>query len=243
MKNLYFYGFSLLILLSSIFPTIQAQTADEVITTYVKNIGGKEAWKKVEVVQMKGTSETQMGSFPTTIVQMKPNLMKVEVNIQGMFYVEGYDGEIAWTNNPFMGGVSKKTEADTKAAAKEMLEPELLDYQNKGHKVELVGTEDVLGKATHKLKLTTKDGVEKFYFFDKETGLPILLKQKVASGEMVGQQVDVYLSEYKEVNGIKIPSTIDNKIGGQSVLAIKMKEITVNPAEVTSKTFAYPGQK
>ena len=95
--------------------------------------------------------------------------------------MEAFDGQTAWTINPFMGGTEpqKKSAEESTEAGKQMFEDDLMDFARKGHKASLEGTEEVDGVKAMVVKLTTKDGDDRFYYFDPET----MEKYKVQVGD------------------------------------------------------------
>ena len=74
----------------------------------------------------------------------RPNKSRTEFTVQGMTGMQAYDGKNAWMVMPFMG--KKDPEAmpaeGTKLVAEESdFDGPLVDWKEKGHKVELVGKE------------------------------------------------------------------------------------------------------
>jgi hypothetical protein len=58
---------------------------------------------------------------------------------------------------------------------------------------------------------------------------------------MAGQEMDVYYSDYKDAgNGLIMPYTIDTRIGGQSVQAIKFENIELG-GEIADDVFKFTG--
>jgi hypothetical protein len=87
------------------------------------------------------------------------------------------------------------------------------------------------------------DGVEvenaSFYFFDKESYVPIVVKSEVKKGPAKGKFSETYMSDYQEVNGLILPFTIDSKFEGQVQASIKVNTIELNVV-IDDKVFAFP---
>jgi len=82
MKILYTFILAVMLSLTSS-AILNAQTADEIIDTYLENTGGKDAWRKVKSMKITGNG-AQMGmNFPLTVYAKYPNKNKVVVDIQG----------------------------------------------------------------------------------------------------------------------------------------------------------------
>jgi outer membrane lipoprotein-sorting protein len=221
---------------------MKAQTADEVVEKYLKAIGGADKWKKVESTVMLAKGEQQGMSFPVTISAMKPNLIKVEVDIQGMKMIQPcFDGTTAWGINPFGGGAepTKMDEEATKELAKDQFEDDFIDYKTKGHTVTLEGTEEAEGAKCFKLKITLKQGGEKIYFMDAETFVPIMIREFAMTGPNKGQASETVMGDYKEVEGMMMPHSMETKVGGQTQVVIKFEKIEVNP-KIDKSIFAFP---
>ena len=219
-------------------------TADEIIATYLENIGGKDNWKALTSMRLEGKM-AQMGmEFPGVVMQVPPNKQRIEINIQGQQMIQAYDGETAWWINPFMGGTDAQPMPDEMASemTKEKFEDDFIDYAEKGHTVELLGQTEVDGVMTYELKLTKKDGTEEFHYFEPEYMVPIMQKTIVSEGQMKGQAVEVYMSDYEEHEGLMIPMYIESKMGGATQFSMTVTKVELNP-ELEETLFAYPKGK
>ncbi|WP_367388080.1 outer membrane lipoprotein carrier protein LolA [Lewinella sp. LCG006] len=219
-------------------------TADEIIATYLENIGGKDNWKALTAMRMEGKM-AQMGmEFPGVVMQVPPNKQRIEVNIQGQQMIQAYDGETAWWINPFMGGADAQPMPAEMASefTKEKFEDDFIDYAEKGHTVELLGEAEVDGVMTYEVKLTKKDGSEEFHYFDPEYMVPIMQKTILSEGQMKGQAVENYLSDYQEFEGLMIPTYIESKLGGATQFSMTVTKVELNP-ELDETLFAYPKGK
>ncbi len=221
---------------------LQAQTADDLLQKYYKTVGA-EKWKATKTMKMLGEAGQMGMSFPITLYTARPNKRKVVIDIQGQTLIDCFDGTTAWSINPFMGGTTatKKTEEENKEAAKEKFEDELIDYAAKGHKVELLDKEEIGGVQAIKLKLTKKDGDEVFYFFDPENNVPIMVRSFASAGQMKGQPVETYMSDYQEVGGITFPFSLETKMDGQTMFTVSIKSAELD-VEIKDEDFAFPAK-
>ena len=208
----------------------QAQGVDEILNKYFELTGTHEVWAGKTNMKITGTSENMGMTFPLIVYSMRPNLQKVEVNIQGQQYVEAFDGETAWTINPFMGSPDpvKKTDDEAKEAAKNMFEDELMNWKEKGHALTVEGTEEVDGTETIKLKLVKKSGDEVLYFFDAENYVPIMFRSYISAGPMKGKAIDTYVSDYQEVGDVLVPFAMEQKMDGQTVMKMQATKVEFN---------------
>ena len=103
----------------------------------------------------------------------------------------------------------------------------LLDYQSKGHHVELLGKVEVDGKQAYKLQLTNKNGDVRAYFFDASTFLLIKWEGKrIIENQEI--PVETFFSDYRDVNGLKFAFEIDSDSPGSA----QQQKITIDKIEI-----------
>ncbi|MCB0638796.1 MAG: hypothetical protein KDC54_19340 [Lewinella sp.] len=239
MKRIFF-----LLVLSVSCLAVQAQDApsvDEILDQYFENIGGKAQWEALNSMKMTGKMFGQGMEFPGVLCMQRPNLQRLEIDIQGKQLVQAYDGETAWWINPFMGGEEAQPMPAEMAeeVTKEEFEDDFLNYKEKGHTVEYVGTEEVEGAECYVLKLTKASGDVEYHLFDTEYMIPIVQRTPIEEGPMKGQMAETSMSDYQEVDGLMMPYYIATKVNGQVVQAITIETIELNP-DFESSVFAYP---
>jgi outer membrane lipoprotein-sorting protein len=239
------------LLLSSFTLCSWSQTVDGIVGKYLESIGGAENWKAVKTMKLTGMVPTPQGDFTFEMFRKTPNKFIISLTVMDQKMVpQAFDGETAWTLNPFAGEpIPQKLPEDQAKAVKleSDFEDPFIDYAKKGNEVTYEGTEAVDGVNCHKLKLTRnkgKTGEESVttYFLDTETNLPIMSRQTPAAGQMAGQEVSTYYSDYQDTgNGLILPFTLDTKVGGQSVQIVKFTAAEFN-GEVSDEIFKYTGK-
>jgi hypothetical protein len=237
--------FSLFTFLVLAFSSILAQqiSAEKIAEKYLEAVGGAEAWKKINTMKTTGEAQLSGFTFPVTLITMRPNYQRFDVDVQGQKVIEAFDGDVAWTLNPFMGSIepTKKSEDETKEAAKQMFEDEFIDYAAKGHSITFEGEEEIEGTKTYKVKMMKKNGDEAFYFFDKENFVPIAMRSFVKAGPMKGKAVDVFLSDYMEVNGVVLPHYMEQKVDGAVMMNLKTTKVEFN-VPLEKLNFSFPNK-
>ncbi len=236
--------------LSAITVYCMSQTADGIVSKYLESIGGVEKWKAVKTAKFTGTVPTPQGDFAFEMLRKAPNKFMISVDVMGQKLIpQAYDGENAWTLNPFMGDPNPQLIPDEqkKSVVQESdFEDAFIDYAKKGHEVVYEGSADVDGVTCHQVKMIKNKGKGEdemtiTYFFDSETNLPLMVKQTPATGQMAGQEIDVYYSDYREAsNGLVMPYSIDTRIGGQTVQAIKFESIELD-TDIPDDVFKFTG--
>ena len=225
--------------------SVFAQNADEIISKYIKTIGGADKLKAVKGIKMEMSVNAQGMEIPVEMVQLVGGKMYVKLNLQGKELTQmASDGTTIWTTN-FMTMKAEKADAETTENAKlsnQDFPDALLDYKTKGYAAEYVGKETKEGTECYKVKFTKKpvtvSGVKvddvSYYFFDTDNGLPIAIETEVKEGPSKGEKSLSTMSDYQEVDGIYFPFAMNQ--GGQD---LKIKKISLNPV-VEDKAFSFP---
>lgn len=181
-------------------------------------------------------------SGPFFVEFRRPLKMHMELTVQNQTVVRIFDGKEGWANNPFAGKAAAEpmTEDDLKNINEEAdFEGPLVDFHKKGNKVELVGKDKVADKDVWRVKMTTKNGDNRYYLFDATTFL--LLKwegKRQAQGKEIPMQS--YFRDYREVGGMKFAFAIDSGSSASDLTQkIIIEKIELNP-QVPESEFAKP---
>lgn len=221
----------------------RAQTADEIVAKFIKTVGGMERIQAVKSLRRTGTFNGG-GGFEAALVEenKRPNLVRQEFNIQGMTGVTAYDGKTGWKIEPWGGKKDAEPlgEEEMKGIVEDSdLDGPLVNYKEKGVKVEYVGTDEVEGTDAYKLKVTLANGDVRFYYMDTDYFVPIKIdtKRMVRGAE---REYETILGDYKEVNGWYLPFSIESGVkGNPNRQKITYDKIEANVALADSR-FARP---
>jgi len=211
MKHLQVLG--LFLVATSIFANVHAQSVEEVISKHIEAIGGKENWKKVNTMKSEASLNVQGMDIPLTIYQVNNKAMKQEYSVMNMTAFTIMRTDSGWNYMPFNGMTAPEpvTAEELKVGQDGLdIQGELLDYAEKGHKVELMGKEDVDGTEAYKVKLTRKSGTEVINFIDPSNYLVIRTIQKL---KVNGQEIEnkTNYSNYQKLEeGILMPFTLES---------------------------------
>ena len=202
-----------LLFVISISGKIFSQDADEIVNKYVNAMGGLDKIQAIKTIKLKGKVTAGGMDIPFSEICKRPLMVVMESTIQGMTMKQVYDGTQGWMINPFMGKkdpdlMSKDAEKAIKRNAD--FEGQLINYKDKGSKIELIGKEDLEGSQVYNIKLTDKDNDLTNFYIDADSYL--LVKQndkiKVDTKEITAESI---LSNYKQVNGVLFPYSIESK--------------------------------
>jgi hypothetical protein len=225
MKKL-FLGVTLL----SAFAFAKAQTVEEIATKHVEALGGKANIAKLQNVVMEGSMSAQGVTVNLTFTRVPGKLYRQDINVEAMG-LKGYDlttDKDGWTFMPFLGQTTpvEKT-GDTLKAAQQQLglfsDDGLYDYQAKGNKVELQGKEDINGTENFKIKVTDASGeVSTVYINPATYYITRVSTIKKINGMEMPMTVD--LSDYKDVDGVKLPFSMGTPQGNVVFSSIKANQ-------------------
>jgi outer membrane lipoprotein-sorting protein len=223
-----------------------AQTADDIVSKYVKTIGGMDKLQSVKSLRRSGKF-TGGGGFEARVLEEKkrPDEIRQEFSIQGMVGVTAYDGRNGWKIEPWQGRKDPEPlgEEELKSIVEDSdFDGPLVNYASKGNKVEYVGTEPVEGTDAYKLKVTLKNGDVQYFYMDTDYYVPIKIDTKrFVRGEE--REYETSLGDYKEVSGVYFPySSETNAKGSQNKQKITIEKVEVN-VPIADSRFVSPPAK
>src|SRR6185369_16823519 len=169
----------LFVLLVLAAPT-RADNVDDVVAKNIAARGGAARLHAIKNVRSTGklvfgTGEGAVEADWATLTTHSGK-SRSEVSLQGLTQIQGYDGKVGWNLSPFGGrrDAQRASADETKVLAQGAdLEGPLVDYKAKGHRVELLGTEDVDGTPAIKLRLTRRDGDVEYIYLDPDSYLEV----------------------------------------------------------------------
>lgn len=217
-------------------PLVQAQTLDEIIKNNLEAKGGVDKINAFKTGKMTGKMMMQTFEMPYTMWFKKPNRTRMEVVFQGATMIMAYDGNIAWQISPFTGSADAQEltgdQADQLKDSGEMMDEPFIDYEKKGHKIELMGKEDLEGTQVFKLRLTRKDGQVTDYFIDAENFIELKTSTTKKKQDGTEIKIDTIYGDYKPVAGVMMPYSLSFSINQMSMsVTLDAVEPNVEPAE------------
>ena len=223
-----------------------AMTLDQILQQNYKSRGGLAKLKAVKTYTMTGTvnlAQPEM-EFSFVMYQKRPNLMRMEADLMGQQMVQAFDGVKAWWIAPPLG-ITEPQEMP-EGQSEEIVEQAdsfdpLLDYKEKGYKLELVGTEDLEGSQVYKLKLTKTSERVTFFYLDTDSCIELKTSATINQGGS-DVTVDTIFGDYKEVDGIMIPFSIDAVVAGSIGTTITVESVKINE-KIDDSIFKMPEKK
>jgi hypothetical protein len=216
----------------------QAQTAEEIVNKHIEAIGGKEKIQGIKSVYTEYDMDVMGNQAPGVTWLLTGKGYRNEIDFGGQKIIQCVTDKGGWGINPMMGQTSPEPlPEDQVKMQRGSLNPggPLVEFKEKGHKIELNGTENVNGVAAHKIKLNITDGPEVIYLIDPNT---FYILKSIMKSNQQGQEVETsfVFSDYKKTDyGFVQPGTTEMTLPGFT-LNIKLKKIEINK-EIDPKIF------
>ncbi|MCL6494322.1 MAG: hypothetical protein K6T54_06010 [Ignavibacterium sp.] len=209
-----------------------SEQARAIISKYLNAIGGADAIKNIQdkTTIMRGTA---MEQTVTIIIKQKlPNKLRQDIKAGGMDQTLIFDGEKAVMK---VAGQTIKVEGKQLEQLKlESTMEMLLNPESLGIKLAYDGTEKSGDNLLHKVKFVLPSGLNWVAYFDDKTGYKVKESKEIESQMGLINQLLEY-SNYQDVDGIKIPFTLKQSFGPQTI-ELTVSSIKINKG-ITDDTF------
>lgn len=202
-------------------------TVDEIVAKNIAAKGGVEKVKGVNSTRITATASIQGQPVPMLVVAKRPNLTRQEVTIQGQTIVQSFDGTTGWTLRPGSQAMEMPAAQSTAMKNQSDFESPLIDYKAKGNKITLVGTETIGGRKAYHLHVEPAGATAREYFLDTDTGLESRVDTTVEQDGQKGT-LSVELSDYRDVEGVKMPFSLKQSLNGTPVAEMTVGKIEIN---------------
>ena len=176
-------------------------TAESVISNYIKSIGGAEKLNSISSIEVKATANLQGTVLEMYSLKNNQNQSLMTMTAMGMTLVKSVFNKYQGYNEVNGQRVPLTDEELEQAIINSALFSELnFDFET----IELIGTSFVNDEKAYEIKITDNKSV----FYSAETGLKL---KEFESQEVDGNLItgEVFYKEYEEVDGILIPSEIN----------------------------------
>jgi hypothetical protein len=209
-----------------------ALTAAQIVDRSVAARGGLAAWRAVNTLTLTGRMDA--GGKPNVelpfVMKMKRgHKSRLELGFRDQTALQVYDGERGWKVRPFLNRneVEPYTADEAKAAATfEELDGPLVDYAQKGTRIELIGMEKLEGTDAYKLRLTSRAGTVRHLWIDARTFLERRLEGEAKKVDGKLRAVSVYFRSFTTEKGLTTPRVLETVIEGPKQPVIRKMTIT-----------------
>ena len=208
-------------------------TVDGLVARYVAARGGLKRIQSIQTLRQQGHATMGAGRLALVTRELKrPGRIRFEITVQGVTAVFGSDGRKGWRVSPFEGDTGPQAlpeEAVQEAIEQVDIEGPLVDWRNKGNKVELVGRELVGGREAYKLMITLKSGAVLHAYLDVKS---LYLVRTESTRHMFGRavQLETTFGDYRKTGGVLFPRLVEfGPVGRPQRLRVVVDKVEVNP--------------
>ncbi len=203
-------------------------SGEKVLKMYIDATGGEDAYESIKNSIMIGTySMPKMGLKANIKMYVEsPNKMYSMIESDSLGKMEtGSDGNTVWENSAMTGPNIKKGSERESALLDASLD-KFSNWKDYYSSIKCTGIENVEGKPCYILKMTTKEGMEITSYVDKSSGL--IVKTSATMESPMGKiATESFLSDYRDVGGVKMPFNTTTKVMGQEI-SIVFSTIKIN---------------
>jgi hypothetical protein len=216
-----------------------APSVDEILERAMRASGGREAWKRLTSVRMKGTAEIAGMDAPGSFdIQAKaPNKVLQTITLGPMVIRQAFDGQQGWKDLPGQG-VQDLTGGELSQFKRDAEFYGELKFKELYPQITYLGEEDVNNRPAYVLRAVPTDGAARKFYFDKENGLRVRTDDEEGVGGNPPTQS--YFEDYKEMagTGVKMPATI-RIVAPTMTVVLRLEEMAANVA-IDDAVFAKP---
>lgn len=218
---------SVSVLLLALAASTVAQTAvDDLIAKNLAAKGGLEKLKAIQTMKQTSTTSMQGTEAIVTVYSKRPNLQRQEIKVAGQTIINGFDGEVSWIINPLSGMtrpiVVTGAQADV-IREQAVFDGPLLDYRARGARVLLQSPTTVGDRKAQHLQVINRSQQTQEIYLDAESNL----EMKMVS-MLDGRKFEQELSDYRDVDGVKVPFAIRLLVDGVQQSQVKVQSVEFN---------------
>ncbi|MDN4166177.1 pitrilysin family protein [Cytophagales bacterium LB-30] len=202
----------------------QGLTAAKVIENYINALGGKAKIEALKSINTEMAASVQGMNLTMKVVKTNSGKFLNEVSMPGMTISKTViNGDKGYT---VMQGQKMNLEGDKLKEALQQADMFAeMNYEKNGVKTNLLGIEDVEGNKAYAIEVENAAGKKSTSYFDVQSGLKV--KEATTVDTPNGPfNTSVSFSDYREVEGIKVPYVMTINQG--MVIKAEVKTVEIN---------------
>lgn len=181
-------------------------TAEQILNTYIKAIGGQDAASRLKTIVYTGSIQRSEGRNDAVEITMKgtDKYLVTRKTAQGTL-VQAIDGAAGWVKDN--NGSRQLSGADVEQVKQRAVVYRSIKVAEPPAQMRVLGLEKVGDRDAYVLGLTTGPNTTRKYFFDAQTGLLVrMVTTKQTMLVPLPEQMD--FEDYRDVGGVMLPFTI-----------------------------------
>jgi outer membrane lipoprotein-sorting protein len=181
--------------------------------------------------------------LPFLLEMKRPSKSRVEIEFDGKTSIQVYDGSSGWMMRPYLNRNDWEPFSPDQAkeeAANSGLDGPLIDYAQKGTKVEFESVVPVEGHNAYQLKLTMKNGDVRHVWIDAQSFLDVKVEGTPRRMDGRMRTVWVYQRDFRSVQGLMVPFVLETAVDGyKDTHKMVIEKVSLNPV-LDDSMFARP---
>lgn len=219
-------------------PPAAGLTADQIVEKYVAARGGREKLAAIQTLMV--TGRLHVGAEPgqaITVRLRRPNQLRQDFILQMRTGTRAYDGVTGWerlpsspTGKSVVQPIDGLALDDIRAEAENGIDGPLVNYREKGHRLELAGIDYFGDIRCYALIVRLKTGQVVRPFIDAETFLQVGERRtRMINGRgMVG--IEEHISDHRPVAGVLFPHLFESgPADDPREMRLRIEKIVANP--------------
>jgi hypothetical protein len=202
-----------------------------------------ERLKSIHTARLVGRITFTGGAAGVDTVELaRPLHVRTTLHLNRQMLVQAYDGQVAWTFNPFAGDtaahpVDPGTAKNIIAGAD--IDGPFVDFAAKGNVIAYAGRDTADGRPVYKLHVTRADTTDDTYFVDTASYLLVKWEgHRTPNGAPV--TFETFFRDYRAVSGVQIAHRLDSDTQGRpGGIHIAFDTVMVN-VPIAPARFALP---
>jgi len=222
-------------------------TLDQLTEKYAEGRGGRERLESLRTLTRKGrlTNEGPQPSdnVPVEVAVERPDhyLRRIELE-PGVITTQAIDGDLAWQVFPLAGIDEPREMPGTESnrfRRRIDLEGALLDWQEKGHRAELLGRGEAGGREVYAVRIDYADGELATLYLDAGTFLPFREYERTLSARG-WIEAEITYDDYREVGGVLWPFSEVTRLSVADVVQTIVWDETEVDVDLPASLFEMP---
>lgn len=225
------------LLLGLLLPTgLSAQTIEELVSRNLEAKGGAALLKQTDTVRTSARATQQGREVTIVTITKRPSFFRQEITLnqaQGQQgapqkIVQAFDGQTVWMS---MGGMPAQAlppgpQTDAMKRTSHIDSP-LLDYKEKGTRVERGEPLTEEGRTLHHLIVTPSNAPAMHYYIDPATFLEAKMVIDVEDRDQKSR-MEMRFSDFRKVDGRTVPFAVDQFVNGSKMGEVRFDKIEFN---------------
>jgi len=191
---------------------------DAIVARYLAARGGEARIRAVRSERLIGLMTFADGASGSDTVELaRPLRIRTTIHVAGRAVVQGYDGDTAWTVDPFQGDTAPhpldSATARNVIAGADMDGP-LVDVAAKGERITLAGVDTADGRPAWALRVRWPGGTTDTWFVDTTT---FLITKWQGSRTIHGSPLtfDTWFRDYRRMDGLMFSFLMESDTRGR----------------------------